>query len=180
VSGEAEGTLCTTPTMTSSRTHTSDPQHDAKGKFQFGLLSLLWMVGACAFLLWLLRDCEDFLGFSLIASIGALAVGIFFRDTGWRCVAWAWSLVFAIPTVFLFELASGYGWKLPLIGVVPGPPTPFIHLCVQITAFSTVILGSVFSLGCVVLGSTAQRLLSIVPMVVMITLLCLWVNVTFF
>jgi len=61
-------------------------------------------------------------------SASALFFAFYSSREGLRTLLASWGLFGVVASLVLLELASGYGWKLPLCGVTPGPPTEELQL----------------------------------------------------
>lgn len=88
------------------------------------------------------------------------------RNPSWCKVGFEWlALIFAIGVVFA-ELASGYSWTLPVVGVVPGPPSPGMMRAFGIAL--VVCLTGVIVAGTPVLvfGTPRKRIAGGIPVIV--------------
>ena len=81
----------------------------------------------------------------------------------WIITSVSWLAAIIMLAAIYWNLAVGYSFTLPIVGTVPGPPTPL-----QQTIFTSVILislavGTVVSLIVFVKGRLRQRLAAIGP-----------------
>ena len=87
-----------------------------------------------------------------------------FRYNLWLTALFAWGCLVIISATIYWNLAVGYGWTLPLIGTVKGPPTPFQQgMFTAFTVFEA-LLGMGVSFTVFLKGSWLQRLAILVPL----------------
>jgi hypothetical protein len=99
------------------------------------------------------------------------AVPQFFRPNLWLTALVAWGCLVIICTTIYWNLAVGYGWSLPLIGTVEGPPTPLQQgLFTAFTVFAA-LLGFGVSFSVFLKGSWLQRLAILVPLLLFLGVL---------
>jgi hypothetical protein len=95
----------------------------------------------------------------------------FFRPNLWLTALVAWGCLVIICVTIYWNLAVGYGWTLPLIGTVKGPPTPFQQgLFTAFTVFAA-LLGFGVSFRVFLKGSWLQRLAILVPLLLFLGVL---------
>ena len=93
------------------------------------------------------------------------------RHNLWLTALAAWGCLAIICATIYWNLAVGYGWNLPLIGTVKGPPTPFQQgLFTAFTVFATLI-GFGVSFTVFLKGSWLQRLAILVPLLLVLGIL---------
>lgn len=56
------------------------------------------------------------------------------KRNGVKCVCLSWGLFLISVSLMTIELASGYGWRLPMVGSVPGPPGRIAQLMFEVLA----------------------------------------------
>ncbi len=91
------------------------------------------------------------------------------KKPSWLNVMFEWLLLGAIAFTIFVQVASGYSWTLPVIGVVPGPPSSIVT-----TIFGSVILLCilgviVFSIPVLIFGSWSKRIIGIFPLLGVVT-----------
>jgi hypothetical protein len=142
-------------------------RYTARKPLQFGLRSLLGLVIGSAILLAALQN----LGITFAAIVLAIMVLVFagarVKDRIWGLVAWNWAAAFAFP----LQLHWSYAWTLPLFGVVPGLPDDFVIRTVEVAGITTVIIGSALAVGCLILGTFVQKVVSLPPAMLLLLFL---------
>jgi len=147
---------------------------ERKVPFQFGLRSLIWIVVASAALCYMLTQEVPVASLVVPLSTFAFAIlGLFLRDHLSRLVAWFWASMLAIPSLLLVELASGYGWTLPVVGPIPDPPSHVAQECIRMAAYALLVAGIALFLPCLVLGTNRQRVASVPPALALLAMLYL-------
>jgi hypothetical protein len=88
------------------------------------------------------------------------------RNPSWYKVVFEWlALMVSIGIVFV-ELASGYSWTLPVIGVVPGPPSPAVMRAFSATFIACLFSVIVAAIPVLVSGSWGKRIAGGIPVFV--------------
>ena len=85
------------------------------------------------------------------------------RNPSWFKIVFEWfALTLSVGIVFV-ELSSGYSWTLPVIGVVPGPPSPAVMRAFSATFVACLLSVIVAAIPVLVSGSRGKRIAEGIP-----------------
>ena len=81
----------------------------------------------------------------------------------WLKAILSWVFLLLAIGVVYGQLVSGYSATLPIIGRVPGPPSPFVHKILNLSFLISVIMAALSAIPVLMYGSWTKRLIAAIP-----------------
>ncbi|MFA4943606.1 MAG: hypothetical protein WC789_02765 [Lentisphaeria bacterium] len=85
------------------------------------------------------------------------------KNPSWVKVSVAWALLGAAILLVYGHIMSGYSGTVPIIGVVPGPPSPAVNRAVGIALCACLLGIAAMSIPVLIAGSWLKRIVCAIP-----------------